>query len=105
MKKIMFIALALILSASAAFAQTATKYFVAHQGGYIGEATVTIKGTKVASAAYAQAARDDTLVNVTIDGLTVTVGKKASETVHYGHMNKADPRAYKMALAEGKFKK
>lgn len=191
MKKITFIALALILSASAVFAQTATKYFVAHQGGYIGEATVTVKGTKVVSAAfaewqgpggwaannsedgksivdgaivrvpdplanathadpaikgymfyiynvqnnvgiwsqftpgkdgfarpsrqyerdfeglmgnpiraaaYAQAARDDTLVNVTIDGLKVTVGKKASETVHYGHMNKADPRANYMAL-------
>ncbi len=180
-----------MIRASAVFAQTATKYYVAHQGGYIGEATVTVKGTKVASAAfaewqgpggwaannsedgksivdgaivrvpdplanathadpaikgymfyiynvqnnvgiwsqftpgkdgfarparqyerdfeglmgnpiraaaYAQAARDDTLVNVTIDGLKVTVGKKASETVHYGHMNKADPRANYMAL-------
>ena len=29
-----------------AFAQTATKYYVAHQGGYIGEATVTIKGNQ-----------------------------------------------------------
>lgn len=193
MKKVMFIALALILSASAVFAQTATKYFVAHQGGYIGEATVTIKGTKVASAsiaewqgpggfaefnspdgksvldgyvvrvpdplanttnadpeikgymfyvynlqsdgktyiwsqytpgkdgfakpsrqyerdfeglmanpiraaAYAKAAREDKIVSVTIEGLKVTVGKKASETVHYGNMNKADPRANYMAL-------
>jgi len=191
MKKTAFIALALVLGASAAFGQTATKYFVAHQGGYIGEATVTIKGTKVVSAslaewqgpggwaennapdgksivdgavvrvpdpfanathadpaikgymfyvynvkdglgvwsqftpakdgfvrparqferdfeglmgnpiraaAYAKAAREDTLVNVTIEGLTVKIGKKASETVHYGHMNKADPRATYMAL-------
>jgi hypothetical protein len=191
MKKFTFIALALLLSASAAFAQTATKYFVAHQGGYIGEATVAIKGTKVVSAslaewqgpggwaennspdgksivdgavvrvpdplsnttssdlsirgfmfyiynvqngvgvwsqftpakdgfvrpsrqferdfeglmgnpiraaAYAKAARDDTLVNVTIDGLKVIVGKPASRTVHYGHMNKADPTANYMPL-------
>ena len=191
MRKSMLIAVALTLGAAAAFGQTATKYYVAHQGGYIGEATVTVKGTKVTSAAfaewqgpggwaennspdgksivdgavvrvpdplanvanadpaikgymvyvynvkdglgvwsqftpgkdgfarpsrqferdfeglmgnpiraaaYAQAARDDTLVNVTIDGLKVTVGKKASETVHYGHMNKADPRSVYMAL-------
>jgi len=191
MKKITFIALALILSVSAVFAQTATTYYVAHQGGYIGEATVTVSGTKVTSAAYAEwqgpggwaannspdgksivdgaivrvpdplanttnanptvkgymfyiynvqnglgvwsqftpgkdgftrptrqferdfeglmgnpiraaayakAAREDTLVNVTIDGLNVTVGKKASETVHYGHMNKADARANYMPL-------
>lgn len=190
MKKISVVVLAL-LCATAAFAQTATAYFVAHQGGYIGEATVTVKGTKVASAsiaewqgpdgwaefnsadgkaivdgavvrvpdplanttnpdpaikgymfyifnqkdgletwsqftpgktgftrptghyerdfrglmgnpiraaAYAKAAREDTLVNVTIDGLSVTVGKPASQTVHYGNMNKADPRATYMPL-------
>jgi len=190
MKKFSVVVLAL-LCATAAFAQTATKYFVAHQGGYIGEATVTVKGTKVASAsiaewqgpdgwaelnsadgksiadgavvrvpdplantgaadpaikgymfyifiqkdgletwsqftpgktgftrptghyerdfrglmgnpiraaAYAKAAREDTLVNVTIDGLKVTVGKPASQTVHYGNMNKADPRATYMEL-------
>ncbi len=194
MKKITFIALALILSASAVFAQTATKYFVAHQGGYIGEATVTIKGTKVVSAslaewqgpggfaefnspdgkttmdgyvvrvpdplanamnadpeikgymfyiynvqngvsvwsqftpgkdafarptrqferdfeglmgnpiraaAYAKAAREDKIVSVTIEGLKVTVGKKASETVHYGHMDKSNPAANYMALNAG----
>ncbi|HPE88293.1 MAG TPA: hypothetical protein P5298_01580 [Spirochaetia bacterium] len=181
----------MFLAAAAAFGQTATKYYVAHQGGYIGEATVTIKGTKVAdasyaewqgpggwaefnspdgksvvdgaivrvpdplantahpdpairgymfyiynvdgglglwsqytpgktgfarpsrqyerdfeglmgnpirAAAYAKAAREDTLVNVTIDGLVVTVGKPASQTVHYGHMNKADPRSTYMSL-------
>lgn len=53
MKKISVVVLAL-LCATAAFAQTATAYFVAHQGGYIGEATVTVKGTKVASASIAE---------------------------------------------------
>jgi len=48
--------------------------------------------------AYAKAARADTLVNVKIEGLTVRVGKKASETVRYGHMNKADARSNYMAL-------
>lgn len=184
----------LLMAAAAAFGQTATKYYVAHQGGYIGEATVTIKGTKVVdasyaewqgpggwaeynspdgksvvdgavvrvpdplanaahpdpairgymfyvynvqgglgvwsqytpgktgfarpsrqyerdfeglmgnpirAAAYAKAAREDALVNVTIDGLAVTVGKRASETVHYGHMNKADPRSTYMSLNAG----
>lgn len=181
--------------ATLAFAQTtATKYFVAHQGGYVGEATVTVdKDGKVLAAsiaewqgpggfaefnspdgkstldgyvvrvpdpmanlastdpeikgymfyvynlkpdgtyvwsqytpgkdgfakparqferdfeglmsnpirakAYADAARADTLVSVTIDGLKVTVGKKASQTVHYGHMDKANPAANYMPLA------
>jgi len=191
MRKSIMMTAALALCATAAFGQTATKYYVAHQGGYIGEATVTIKGTKVASAAYAEwqgpggwaennspdgksivdgavvrvpdplanaahadpavkgymfyiynvqngvgvwsqytpakdgfvrparqyerdfeglmgnpiraaayakAAREDALVNVTIDGLKVTVGKPASQTVHYGRMNKADPEAVYMPL-------
>lgn len=196
MKKITFIALLLILSASAVFAQTATKYFVAHQGGYIGEATVTIdkKGNvttasiiewqgpggfadytspdgkstldgyvvrvpdplanianadpeikgymfyvynlqadgktyiwsqfapgkdgfakpsrqyerdfeglmsnPIRAAAYAKAAREDKLVSVTIEGLKVTVGKKASETVHYGNMDKANKAANYMPLTK-----
>jgi hypothetical protein len=196
MKKVLLVLLALGLCAAAVSAQnvTATKYFVAHQGGYIGEATVTIDGNqKVVAAgfnewqgpggwaefnspdkksfvdgavvrvpdplanpthpnpqvkgymfyiynanpngsyiwsqftpgqngftkptrqyerdfeglmsnpiraeAYAKAARADTLVNVTIDGLRVTVGKKASETVHYGHMDKANPQSKYMALS------
>jgi hypothetical protein len=52
----------------------------------------------IRSAAYCQAAKDDTLVNVTIDGLNVTVGKKASETVHYGHMDKGNPQSTYMPL-------
>jgi len=193
MKKIAVFATLLAL-ACAAFAQTATKYFVAHQGGYVGEATVTVdKKGKVVDAsiaewqgpggwaennapdgksivdgavvrvpdpfanlgsadpevkgymfyvynvqnglgvwsqytpgkdgfvrparqferdfeglmsnpiraeAYAKAARAGTLVNVTIDGLKVTVGKKASETVHYGNLNKADKNATYMPLAK-----
>lgn len=195
MKKFAFMTIALVFCAGMVFAQntTATKYYVAHQGGYIGEATVTIdRAQKVVSAsfaewqgpggwaeynspdrkslvdgavvrvpdplanttspnpqvrgymfyifnqkedktyiwsqytpgangfakparqyerdfeglmsnpiraeAYAKAARDDTLVNVTIDGLRVNVGKKASETVHYGHMDKANPRSTYMPL-------
>jgi hypothetical protein len=177
------------------FAQTATKYFVAHQGGYVGAATVTVDHSgKVVSAdleewqgpggwaannspdgksivdgavvrvpdpfanlgskdpevkgymfyiynqvsggpgvwsqftpgandftrparqyerdfeglmanplraeAYVKAAREDALVNVKIDGLKVTVGKKASETVHYGHMNKADKNSVYMPLTK-----
>ena len=193
MKRIAIISIALLLCAGTAFGQTATKYFVAHQGGYIGEATVSIdKQGKVLSAslaewqgpggwaeynapdgkswvdgavvrvpdplantanpdpmikgymfyiynlkedgtyiwsqftpgkdkfakptrqyerdfeglmsnpiraaAYAKAARADTLVNVTIDGLKVTLGKKASATVHYGHMDKANKASNYMAL-------
>ncbi len=192
MKKILF-ALAFALMSVLVFGQTATKYFVAHQGGYVGEATVTVdKNGKVTAAgitewqgpggwaefnsedhkstldgyvvrvpdpfanatnpdpaikgymfyiynlkadgtslwsqytpgkegfarparqferdfeglmsnpirakAYADAARADTLVSVTIEGLKVTVGKKASETVHYGHMDKANPAANYMPL-------
>jgi hypothetical protein len=194
MKKIA-LALALFALAVAVSGQTtATKYFVAHQGGYVSEATVTIdKAGKVIAAsinewqgpggwaafdspdgkstldgyvvrvpdplanttnpnpqikgymfyiynlkadgtyvwsqftpgasgfakptrqferdfeglmsnpvraeAYAKAARADTLVSVTIDGLKVTVGKKASETVHYGHMDKANPRSNYMPIS------
>ncbi|MCX7026560.1 MAG: hypothetical protein NT061_03520 [Spirochaetes bacterium] len=194
-KLIAFLAM-FALAGSAAFAQTATKYFVAHQGGYVGAATVTVgkssdvvsaaieewqgpggwaennsadgkaivdgavvrvpdpfanlaskdpeitgytfyilndptgKGPAVWSqftpgaagftrparqwerdfeglmsnplraAAYVKAAREDSLVNVKIDGLKVTVGKKASETVHYGAMNKADKNANYMPLTK-----
>jgi hypothetical protein len=49
--------------------------------------------------AYAKAARADTLVNVTIDGLKVTVGKKASQTVHYHHMDKANSASGYMPMA------
>jgi len=198
MKKIAIVALATVLCVSAAFAQTttATKYYVAHQGGYIGEATVTIDaagkvvdatwsewqgpggwaafnspdgkslvggaivrvpdplanashadpairgymfyiynlkpdgtyiwsqytpgekgfalparqferdfegvmGNPIRAAAYARAAREDKLVNVTITGLTVTVGKPASQTVHYGHMDKANKASIYMPIAEG----
>jgi hypothetical protein len=176
------------------FAQTATKYFVAHQGGYVGAATVTVDHSgKVVSAdleewqgpggwaennspdgksivygavvrvpdpfanlgskdpeikgymfyiynqvpegpgvwsqftpgangftrparqyerdfeglmsnpiraeAYVKAAREDKLVNVKINGLKVTVGKKASETVHYGNMDKASKDSVYMPLS------
>jgi hypothetical protein len=187
---------AMVAMASMAFAQaSATKYFVAHQGGYVGEATVSVdKANKITAAsiaewqgpggwaannsadgksivdgavvrvpdpfantgnadpaikgymfyiynqadkgpgvwsqftpgkdaftrptrmyerdfeglmsnpiraaAYAKAAREDTLVNVTIDGIKVTIGKKASETVHYGHMDKADKTANYMPLTK-----
>jgi hypothetical protein len=198
MKKTALIAIAMMLvCVGFAAAQTATKYYVAHQGGYIGEATVTvdaagkvtnasfaewqgpggwaeynspdgkglvdgavvrvpdplantthanpqIKGymfyvynlqadgktyiwsqftpgangfakparqyerdfeglmsNPIRAAAYAKAAREDTLVNVKINGLTVTVGKPASQTVHYGHMDKANPRSVYMALNAG----
>ncbi|MFA6506231.1 MAG: hypothetical protein WCT14_09045 [Treponemataceae bacterium] len=191
--KLIALGMVLALVTGTAFAQTATKYFVAHQGGYIGEATVSVdKAGKVTAAsivewqgpggwaennspdgkaivdgaivrvpdpmanlgssdpeikgymfyiynqvekgpsawsqftpgktgfvrpgrqwerdfegmmsnpirseAYAKAAKADTLVNVKIEGLKVTVGKKASETIHYGHMNKADKNSVYMAL-------
>ena len=57
-----------------------------------------LMGNPIRAEAYAKAARADTLVNVTIDGLRVNVGKKASETVHYGHMDKANPASRYMAL-------
>jgi hypothetical protein len=193
MKRIMVLLLLMALAGTAS-AQTATKYFVAHQGGYVGEATVSVdKSGKVVDAyyadwqgpggwaefnsadgkgwvdgavvrvpdpfgntgstdpmikgytfyvynlksdgtyiwsqytpgkdrfdkparqferdfeglmanpiraqAYVEAARADTLVNVAITGLKVTVGKKASETVHYGNMNKANKNANYMPLA------
>ncbi|NLJ46519.1 MAG: hypothetical protein GX430_08155 [Treponema sp.] len=195
MKRIAIVSIAILLCAWTAFGQTATKYFVAHQGGYIGEATVTvdkkgkvlsaslnewqgpggwaeynspdgkslmdgavvrvpdplantsnpdpmIKGymfyvynlkedgtyvwsqftpgkdafTKptrqyeldfeglmsnpIRAAAYAKAAREDNLYNVTIDGLKVTLGKKASQTVHYGNMDKANKMATYMPLTK-----
>lgn len=51
--------------------------------------------------AYAEAVKDDTLVTVTIDGLDVTVGPTASETVGYGGvMDKADPQSTYMSLRE-----
>ncbi len=53
----------------------------------------------IKAAAYCQAVKDDSLVNVTIDGTTVTVGKKASQTVHYGHMDKANPKSSYMAVS------
>jgi len=54
MKKIALLT-ALVALAGVAFAQTATKYFVAHQGGYIGEASVTIdKAGKVTAASIAE---------------------------------------------------
>jgi major membrane immunogen (membrane-anchored lipoprotein) len=49
--------------------------------------------------AYVEAAREDTLVNVTIDGNRVNVGKPASETVHYGHMDKANPNSTYMSIS------
>ena len=195
MKKTAIIAVVMMLvCVGFAAAQTATKYYVAHQGGYIGEATVTIDASgkvtnaafaewqgpggwatfnsadgkaladgavvrvpdplanvananpqikgymfyvynlqadgktyiwsqytpgatgfakparqyerdfeglmanPIRAAAYAKAAREDTLVNVTIDGLRVTVGKPASQTVHYGHMDKANAQSVYMAL-------
>lgn len=190
---VFFVVFALV--ATAAFAQTATKYFVAHQGGYVGAATVTVNksgavvsasleewqgpggwveynspdgkaladgavvrvpdpfanlnnadpeikgymfyiwnqaqggpgvwsqfspGAKgfarparqyerdfeglmsnpLRAAAYVKAAKEDKLVNVKIDGLKVIVGKKASETVHYGAMDKADKNATYMPLTK-----
>jgi hypothetical protein len=177
------------LVGSAAFAQTATKYFVAHQGGYVAAATVTVgksgevvsaayeeyqgpggwaennsadgksivdgaavrvpdpfgnvtsadpeikgytfyilsggvwvqyspakdafakstnvtrdfdalMGNPLRASAYVKAAREDSLVNIKTDGLKVVVGKKASETVHYGAMNKADKNANYMSLTK-----
>ncbi|MDX9828252.1 MAG: hypothetical protein RBT73_10970 [Spirochaetia bacterium] len=53
----------------------------------------------VRAEAYVKAAREDSLVNVKIDGLKVTVGKKASQTVHYGHMDKANKDSVYMPLS------
>jgi len=50
-------------------------------------------------AAYAMAARENTLVNVTIEGDRVNVGRPASETVHYGHMDKANPASTYMRIS------
>ena len=49
--------------------------------------------------AYAEAARNDTLVNVTIDGLRVNVGAPASQTVRYGHMDKVNPNSTYMPIS------
>lgn len=54
----------------------------------------------IRAAAYVAAAKADTLVNVKIDGLKVTVGKKASETVHYGHMDKANKASVYMPVTK-----
>ena len=48
--------------------------------------------------ACAKAARADPLVNVKIEGVKVVVGMKASETVHYGHMDKGNKLANYMPL-------
>jgi hypothetical protein len=56
-------------------------------------------GNPIRAAAYAEAARNDTLVNVTIEGNRVNVGKPASQTVHYGHMNKANPTSTYMSTS------
>jgi hypothetical protein len=58
-----------------------------------------LMGNAIRAAAYVAAAKADTLVNVTIDGLKVTVGKKASQSVHYGNMDKANPNATYMPIA------
>ncbi|NCN05385.1 MAG: hypothetical protein GW949_07125 [Spirochaetales bacterium] len=58
-----------------------------------------LMGNPIRSAAYAEAARNDTLVNVTIEGNRVNVGKPASQTVHYGHMDKANPNSVYMATS------
>ena len=49
--------------------------------------------------AYAEAAKADTLVNVTIEGNRVIVGAPASKTVHYGHMNKTNPQSTYMPIS------
>ena len=49
--------------------------------------------------AYAEAAKADTLVNVTIEGNKVIVGAPASKTVHYGHMNKTNPQSTYMPIS------
>lgn len=54
----------------------------------------------IRAAAYVAAAKADTLVNVKINGLKVTVGKKASETVHYGHMDKANKASVYMPVTK-----
>jgi hypothetical protein len=195
MKKIVILCAMLALTGIVFAQTTATKLFVAHQGGYVGEATVTIdKNGKVVSAslsewqgpggwaennsadgksivdgavvrvpdpfanltnanpqvkgytfyiynqaekgpgvwsqfapgkdaftrparqyerdfeglmanplraaAYVKAAKEDSLVNVTIDGVFVKVGKKASETVHYGNMDKANKNANYMPITK-----
>ena len=188
-RKLIVLLAVFALVGSAAFAQTATKYFVAHQGGFVAAATVTVgksgevvsaayeewqgpggwaennsadgksivdgaavrvpdpfgnvtnadleikgytfyvlaggvwvqyapgkevfakstnvtrdfdalMGNPLRAAAYVKAAREDSLVNVKADGLKVIVGKKASETVHYGAMNKADKNANYMSLTK-----
>lgn len=190
MRKIAFV-LVLLALAGAAFGQTATTYFVAHQGGYIGEATVTIDakgaitaaslsewqgpgswaeynspdgkstldgyavrvpdplanaanadpaikgymfyvykikdgaglwvqyspgkdafaastnytrdfegmmGNPIRAAAYVAGAKADSLVSVTTEGLKVIIGKKASETVHYVHMDKTNKASTYMPI-------
>lgn len=43
--------------------------------------------------AYVEAAKADTLVNVTIEGNKVSVGDPASKTLHHGHLNKSNPQS------------
>jgi len=43
--------------------------------------------------AYVEAAKADTLVNVTIEGNKVNVGAPASKTLHHGHLNKSNPQS------------
>ena len=49
--------------------------------------------------AYAEAAKTDTLINVTIEGNKVIEGALASKTVHYGHMNKTNPQSTYMPIS------
>lgn len=49
--------------------------------------------------AYAEAARNNTLVNVTIDGLRVNVGKTANETTRYNHLDKVHPTSTYMPIS------
>lgn len=53
----------------------------------------------IRAAAYAKAAREDKLVNVTMVDGKIVVGKPASQTVHYGHMDKANPASTYMPVA------
>lgn len=53
----------------------------------------------IRAAAYAKAAREDKLVNVTMVDGKIVVGKPASQTVHYGHMDKANRASTYMPVA------
>lgn len=60
-----------------------------------------LMGNPIRAAAYAKAAREDKLVNVTMVDGKIVVGKPASQTVHYGHMDKANPASVYMPVAAG----